>query len=145
LHKQLLAVAVALTTPCPYCIELFVRQEREAGATDQVLTEVAIFAAPCARALPPPTLPICFTPRGIRVNAVAPSVIETAVSNFTKTDAGRDLALGMHALKRSGKPDDVADVIVCLASDGPGRSPARAFQWTGVQHFEFFKEFRSAS
>jgi hypothetical protein len=36
-----------------------------------------------------------FTPRGIRVNAVAPSVIETAMSNFTKTDAGRDLALGM--------------------------------------------------
>jgi 3-oxoacyl-[acyl-carrier protein] reductase len=40
------------------------------------------------------------------------------MSNFTKTDAGRDLALGMQALKRIGKPDDVADVIVFLASDG---------------------------
>jgi len=57
-------------------------------------------------------------PRGIRVNAVAPGVIETDMSNFTKTDAGRDLALGMQALKRIGKPDDVADVIVFLASDG---------------------------
>jgi 3-oxoacyl-[acyl-carrier protein] reductase len=57
-------------------------------------------------------------PRGIRVNAVAPGVIETDMSNFTKTDTGRDLALGMQALKRIGKPDDVADVIVFLASDG---------------------------
>jgi 3-oxoacyl-[acyl-carrier protein] reductase len=56
-------------------------------------------------------------PRGIRVNAVAPGVIETDMSNFTKTDAGRDLALRMQALKRIGKPDDVADVIVFLASD----------------------------
>jgi 3-oxoacyl-[acyl-carrier protein] reductase len=52
------------------------------------------------------------------VNAVAPGVIETDMSNFTKTDTGRDLALGMQALKRIGKPDDVADVIVFLASDG---------------------------
>ena len=32
--------------------------------------------------------------RGIRVNAVAPGVVETDISNFTKTDAGRDFALG---------------------------------------------------
>jgi len=57
-------------------------------------------------------------PRGIRVNAVAPGVIDTDMSNFTKTEVGRDLALGMQALKRVGKPDDVADVIAFLASDG---------------------------
>jgi NAD(P)-dependent dehydrogenase (short-subunit alcohol dehydrogenase family) len=39
------------------------------------------------------------------------------MSNFTKTEVGRDLALGMQALKRIGKPDDVADVIAFLASD----------------------------
>ena len=38
--------------------------------------------------------------RGIRVNAVAPGVVETDMSNFTKTEAGRDFALGMQALKR---------------------------------------------
>jgi len=56
-------------------------------------------------------------PRGIRVNAVAPGVIETDMSNFTKTEAGRELALGIQALKRIGQPSDVADVIAFLASD----------------------------
>jgi NAD(P)-dependent dehydrogenase (short-subunit alcohol dehydrogenase family) len=57
-------------------------------------------------------------PRGIRVNAVAPGVIETEMSNFTKTEAGRILTLTMQSLKRIGKPDDVADVVVFLASEG---------------------------
>jgi 3-oxoacyl-[acyl-carrier protein] reductase len=56
--------------------------------------------------------------KGIRVNAVAPGVIETDMSNFTKTEAGREVALGMQALKRIGKPEDVADVVAFLASDG---------------------------
>jgi NAD(P)-dependent dehydrogenase (short-subunit alcohol dehydrogenase family) len=57
-------------------------------------------------------------PSGIRVNAVAPGVIDTDISNFTKTEAGREVALGMQALKRIGKPEDVADVVAFLASDG---------------------------
>jgi NAD(P)-dependent dehydrogenase (short-subunit alcohol dehydrogenase family) len=56
-------------------------------------------------------------PRGIRVNAVAPGVIETDMSNFTKTEAGRNLILNMQSLKRIGKPEDVADVIAFLASN----------------------------
>ena len=56
-------------------------------------------------------------PQGIRVNAVAPGVIDTDMSNFTKTEAGRDTTLGMQALKRIGKPQDVADVVAFLASD----------------------------
>jgi 3-oxoacyl-[acyl-carrier protein] reductase len=56
-------------------------------------------------------------PKGIRVNAIAPGVIETDMSNFTKTDAGREVALGMQALKRLGKPEDVADVVVFVASE----------------------------
>jgi 3-oxoacyl-[acyl-carrier protein] reductase len=57
-------------------------------------------------------------PRGIRVNAVAPGVIDTDMSNFTKTEAGREVALGMQALKRIGKPEDIADVVAFVASDG---------------------------
>src|SRR5882724_4854688 len=57
-------------------------------------------------------------PSGIRVNAVAPGVIDTDMSNFTKTEAGREVTLGMQALKRIGKPEDIADVVAFVASDG---------------------------
>ncbi|HEX4368800.1 MAG TPA: SDR family oxidoreductase [Rhodopila sp.] len=56
-------------------------------------------------------------PRGIRVNAVAPGVVQTDMSNFTKTDAGRDYTLGMQALKRLAEPDDIAGAVAFLASD----------------------------
>ena len=56
-------------------------------------------------------------PSGIRVNAIAPGIIDTDMSNFTKTEAGREVALGMQALKRLGKPEDVADVVAFMASD----------------------------
>jgi 3-oxoacyl-[acyl-carrier protein] reductase len=55
--------------------------------------------------------------RGIRVNAVAPGVVETDMSNFARTDAGRDFTLGMQALKRVAQPDDIGGVIAFLASD----------------------------
>jgi 3-oxoacyl-[acyl-carrier protein] reductase len=54
--------------------------------------------------------------RGIRINAVAPGVVETDMLNFTKTDAGLDFALGMQALKRLAQPDDIGGVIAFLAS-----------------------------
>ena len=56
-------------------------------------------------------------PRGIRVDAVAPGVIDTDMSNFTKTQAGQEAALGMQALKRIAQPDDIAPVVAFLASD----------------------------
>jgi 3-oxoacyl-[acyl-carrier protein] reductase len=55
--------------------------------------------------------------RGIRVNAVAPGVVETDMSNFTKTDEGRDFTLGMQALKRLAQPDDIGGVVAFLACD----------------------------
>jgi 3-oxoacyl-[acyl-carrier protein] reductase len=55
--------------------------------------------------------------RGIRVNAVAPGVVETDMSNFTKTENGRNFALGMQALKRIAQPDDIGDVVAFLASE----------------------------
>ncbi|ABE35399.1 NAD(P)H binding domain of trans-2-enoyl-CoA reductase family protein [Paraburkholderia xenovorans LB400] len=55
--------------------------------------------------------------RDIRVNAVAPGVVETDMSNFTKTDAGREVTLGMQALKRVAQPDDIGGAVAFLASD----------------------------
>lgn len=58
-----------------------------------------------------------FGPHGIRVNAVAPGVVETDMSSFTRSDAGRDFTLGMQALKRLAQPEDIARVVTFLASD----------------------------
>src|SRR5271156_1361442 len=55
--------------------------------------------------------------RGIRVNAVAPGVVATDMSGFTKSDAGRDFTLGIQALKRLAQPEDIGGVIAFLACD----------------------------
>ncbi|MBI3853613.1 MAG: carboxymuconolactone decarboxylase family protein [Verrucomicrobia bacterium] len=44
-YKELIAVAVALTTQCPYCIDIHSTNARKAGATDAEITEVAMVAA----------------------------------------------------------------------------------------------------
>lgn len=43
--KQLIGIAVALTTQCAYCIELHRKAARDAGATDAELAEAALVAA----------------------------------------------------------------------------------------------------
>jgi AhpD family alkylhydroperoxidase len=43
--KELIAVAVALTTQCPYCIEIHTVKARKAGATEQELAETTLVAA----------------------------------------------------------------------------------------------------
>jgi 3-oxoacyl-[acyl-carrier protein] reductase len=55
--------------------------------------------------------------RGIRVNAVAPGAVDTDMSNFTKSKAGREIVLGMQALKRMAQPEDIGPVVAFLASD----------------------------
>ena len=55
--------------------------------------------------------------RGIRVNAVAPGVVNTDMSSFARSDQGRDYVLSAQALKRIAQPDDIGDAIAFLASD----------------------------
>ena len=43
--QELMAVAVALTTQCPYCIEVHVKKARDAGGTDAELAETILVAA----------------------------------------------------------------------------------------------------
>ncbi len=44
-NKELIAVAVAMTTQCPYCIEIHSRAARQAGATQQEIAEAVLVAA----------------------------------------------------------------------------------------------------
>ncbi|HYM76390.1 MAG TPA: carboxymuconolactone decarboxylase family protein [Candidatus Dormibacteraeota bacterium] len=44
-YRELLAVAVACTTQCPYCIEVHTKAAKKAGATRQELSETAFIAA----------------------------------------------------------------------------------------------------
>ena len=44
-YKELIAIAVALTTQCPYCIDIHAGNARKAGAPETELTEAAIVAA----------------------------------------------------------------------------------------------------
>ena len=44
-YKELMAIAVALTTQCPYCIELHSKRAKKAGATEQELAETTLVAA----------------------------------------------------------------------------------------------------
>ena len=44
-YKELMALAVALTTQCPYCIELHSNKAREIGGSDQEIAETVLIAA----------------------------------------------------------------------------------------------------
>ena len=44
-YKELMALAVAFTTQCPYCIELHSNKVREKGASDLEIAEAVLIAA----------------------------------------------------------------------------------------------------
>jgi 3-oxoacyl-[acyl-carrier protein] reductase len=57
-----------------------------------------------------------FGSRGIRCNAIAPGFIETAMTDKLPEDV-RDNWIKTIPLRRSGKPDDVANIALFLASE----------------------------
>jgi AhpD family alkylhydroperoxidase len=44
-YRELIAIGVALTTQCPYCIEIHTRKAREAGATEAEIAETVMVSA----------------------------------------------------------------------------------------------------
>ncbi len=44
-YRELIAVAVACTTQCPYCIEIHSKAAKAAGATREELVEASLLAA----------------------------------------------------------------------------------------------------
>ena len=64
------------------------------------------------------SLAIAYAVDGIRVNAVAPGWIATALTDALQKDAARsEPILARTPLKRWGTPEDVAGPVVFLASD----------------------------
>jgi len=43
--KALMALAVAFTTQCPYCIEIHAKKARDTGASDPEIAEAVVVAA----------------------------------------------------------------------------------------------------
>ena len=58
--------------------------------------------------------------RGITVNAVAPGFIETDMSEAVRNKAGDFIAKKLVPMRRLGKPEDIAAVVVFLAGPGGG-------------------------
>jgi len=57
-------------------------------------------------------------PQGVRVNAIAPGLIQTALSEyFWKNEALRDKQLGAQPIKHLGQPVEIAEIALTLASD----------------------------
>ena len=57
-------------------------------------------------------------PKGVRVNAIAPGLIQTALSeHYWKDKAQRDAVLSKQPLPRLGQPADVAELALLLASE----------------------------
>lgn len=58
-----------------------------------------------------------YGPRGVRINAVAPGLVETPLTaRITGSDVARKASESMHALGRVGQADEVARAIVFLLS-----------------------------
>jgi AhpD family alkylhydroperoxidase len=44
-YRELIAIAIACTTQCPYCLEVHTRKAKRAGATREEIAEVSLIAA----------------------------------------------------------------------------------------------------
>ena len=56
--------------------------------------------------------------KGVRVNAIAPGLIQTVLSeHYWKDEAQRDAVIGRQPIQRLGQPADIAELALLLASE----------------------------
>ncbi len=70
----------------------------------------------------------------IHVNAVCPGLIETELGNAVTRSRGPQIAASDIALRRLGKPDDIAQVVLFLATSQPCFITGQAFTVDGFQY-----------
>jgi NAD(P)-dependent dehydrogenase (short-subunit alcohol dehydrogenase family) len=60
-----------------------------------------------------------YAQRGIRVNAVCPGCVRTPGSEdyFRKVPGASEKTIGLHAMRRLGEPEEIADAVTYLCSD----------------------------
>jgi len=68
------------------------------------------------------TMAVDFAADGVRVNAIAPGAIDTPMlkrsfARHADSDTVREVSRNRHAMKRFGKPEEVAEAALYLASD----------------------------
>jgi 3-oxoacyl-[acyl-carrier protein] reductase len=70
----------------------------------------------------------------ILVNAICPGLIETELGNAVTRSRGTEIAAKDIALRRLGKPDDIAQVVVFLATSEPCFITGQTFTVDGFQY-----------
>ena len=70
----------------------------------------------------------------ILVNAICPGLIETELGNAVTRSRGPEIANRDIALRRLGKPDDIAQVVVFLATSEPCFITGQTFTIDGFQY-----------
>ena len=58
-----------------------------------------------------------YATQGVRVNAVGPGFITTPLVSGSLDEQARRAIADLHAMKRMGEPEEVAELVCFLASD----------------------------
>ena len=72
-------------------------------------------------------------PRGITVNAVAPGYVDTDMTKVLK-EAVREAVMQQIPMKRMGRPEDIADAVIFLASDRASYITGQVLSVDGGMH-----------
>ena len=73
-----------------------------------------------------------YSKRGIRINAVAPGLTNTRMAeSIIKSEAAKDIAVGMIPLNRINEPEEIASTIFWLLTDAPDNITGQVFHLDG--------------